>query len=160
MAISDLIFNTNTIVSFENMGILGYVLLFIVGVIAAGTMVIPGISGSLVLMLLGYYYPVIDTIHSLVKFNNIITNGIILVVFGLGVLVGIVVIAKILEWLFKKYSVKTYFGVLGFVCASVIAIPISTILELGDLGMNIPLAVISIITLIFGAIISFKLGER
>lgn len=160
MAISDLIFNTNTVVSFENMGLLGYVLLFIVGVIAAGTMVIPGISGSLVLMLLGYYYPVIDTIHSLVKFNNIVSNGIILVVFGLGVLVGIVVIAKVLEWLFKKYSVKTYFGVLGFVCASVIAIPISTILELGDLGMNVPLAIVSIITLIFGAIISFKLGER
>ncbi len=160
MAISDLIFNTNTIVSFEHMGILGYVLLFLVGVIAAGTMVIPGISGSLVLMLLGYYYPVIDTVHSLVKFKDIISNGIVLVVFGLGVLVGIVVIAKVLEWLFKRYSVKTYFGVLGFVCASVIAIPISTILELGDLGMNVPLAIVSIITLIFGAIISFKLGER
>jgi putative membrane protein len=160
MSVSDLIFNTNTVVNFSNMGILGFVLLFLVGIISAGTMVIPGISGSLVLMLLGYYYPVIDTIHSFVKFKDIVSNGIILTVFGLGVLVGIVAIAKLLEWLFKKYSVKTYFGVLGFVFASVIAIPISTIIELGDLGMNIPLAVVSIITLVFGAIISYKLGER
>ena len=127
MAISDLIFKTNTTVSFSNMGILSYVWLFLVGVIAAGTMVIPGISGSLVLMLLGYYYPIIDTIHDLVKFKDIFGNGLILGIFGVGVLVGIVVIAKILELLFKKYKTKTYYGVLGFIFASVIAIPISTI---------------------------------
>ena len=160
LSVSDLIFNTNTVVSLDSMGILGYVLLFLVGVIAAGTMVIPGISGSLVLMLLGYYYPIIDKIHDFVKFKDIISNGIILFVFGIGVLVGIVVIAKILEWLFKKYSVPTYFGVLGFIFASVLAIPISTIIEIGDLGFNIPLALVSLVTMAFGSMISFKLGDR
>ena len=160
MSLSDLIFKTNTTVSFANMGIISYILLFLVGVVAAGTMVIPGISGSLVLMLLGYYYPVIDTIHSFVKFDNIIGNGIVLGVFGLGVLIGIVIIAKILELLFKKYKIKTYFGVLGFILASVIAIPISTVLELGNIPLNIPLVAVSVITLIFGIIISYKLGER
>lgn len=160
MSISDLIFNTNTVVSFNNMNIVSYILLFLVGVVAAGTMVIPGISGSLVLMLLGYYYPIIDTIHSAVKFKDIIGNGFILGIFGVGVLVGIVIIAKILELLFKKYKVKTYFGVLGFVFASVIAIPISTILEISEMPQNIPLMIISMITIVFGAIISYKLGER
>ena len=60
----------------------------------------------------------------------------------------------------NNYKVKTYFGVLGFVCASVVAIPISTILELGDIGYNIPLCVISLVTLMFGTIISYKLGDR
>ena len=160
MAISDLIFKTNTTVSFSNMGIVSYIWLFLVGVIAAGTMVIPGISGSLVLMLLGYYYPIIDTIHDLVKFKDIFGNGLILGIFGIGVLVGIVVIAKILELLFKKYKTKTYYGVLGFIFASVIAIPISTILELGEIPQSIPLMIVSVITLVCGSIISYKLGEK
>ena len=160
MSLSDLLLKTNTVVDFSNLSILGYVLVFIVGIIAAGTMVIPGISGSLVLMLLGYYYPIINSIHDLVKFKDIFSNIVVLGIFGVGVLIGIVVISKILTVLFKNYSLKTYFGVLGFVCASVIAIPISTILELGDIGYNIPLCVISLITLMFGAIISYKLGDR
>lgn len=160
MSLSDLLFKTNTVIDFSNLTPLGYVLVFIVGVIAAGTMVIPGISGSLVLMLLGYYYPIINAIHDLVKFKDIFSNMVVLGIFGVGVLIGIVVISKILTILFKNYSIKTYFGVLGFVCASVVAIPISTILELGDIGFNIPLCIVSLITLMFGAIISYKLGDR
>ena len=160
MAISKLILSTDLTVDFSSMGILGYVLLFIVGMVAAGTMIIPGISGSLVLMLLGYYYPIIDTIHSFVKFNNIISNGIILCVFGVGVLVGVVVVSKVLAMLFKDYTIKTYYGVLGFVTASVIAIPVSTIIELKSIGFNIPLFIVGLITLVIGAIISYKLGDR
>jgi putative membrane protein len=160
MSLSDLLFKTNTVVDFSSLSILGYVLVFIVGIIAAGTMVIPGISGSLVLMLLGYYYPIINSIHDLVKFKDVFSNIVVLGIFGVGVLIGIVAISKILTILFKNYSIKTYFGVLGFVCASVVAIPISTILELGDIGYNIPLCVISLVTLMFGTIISYKLGDR
>ena len=42
--------------------------------------------------------------------------------FGIGVLVGIVIIAKIIEFLFKKFEVPTYFGIIGFVLASIIGI--------------------------------------
>ena len=48
--------------------------LFFVGSIAAATMVIPGISGSFVLMLLGFYKPIISIISDLAGFNNIIHN--------------------------------------------------------------------------------------
>ena len=46
----------------SSMNLISYILLFAVGIVAAATMVIPGISGSLVLMIIGYYYPIIDTI--------------------------------------------------------------------------------------------------
>lgn len=160
MACSSLIFTDLGDVSLTNMGILNYLLLFFVGVIAAATMVIPGISGSLVLMLLGYYYPIISTINSFVKFDNFWQNGLILVVFGLGVLVGIVVVAKILEMLFAKYKTKTYFGVLGFIFASVIAIPLSTYLELGTIPFSIQEVVVGILVLVAGFLISYKLGEK
>lgn len=160
MACADLIFGTTTEVNLSSLNLFGYIILFGVGVIAAATMVIPGISGSLMLMLLGYYYPIVRTISDLVKFNNIFSNIMVLGVFGIGVLVGMVLISKLLEMLFKKFKTKTYFGVLGFIFASIIAIPISTCLERGDLNTTIPNVIISIIFLIAGSIVSYKLGEK
>ena len=141
------------------MGIVSYIILFIVGIIAAATMVIPGVSGSLVLMILGYYYPVINTIKDLFK-GDFIHNAIILGVFGLGVIIGIVLISKLLEMLFKKYKVKTYFGVLGFVFASIIAIPLSACIELNSISITIDQIIIGIAMIAAGTVISYKLGEK
>ena len=47
---------------FSNLNILGYLNLTLIGIIAAATMVIPGVSGSLVLMLLGFYFPIVNVI--------------------------------------------------------------------------------------------------
>ena len=159
MASYKFIFSLNSEVSFSNMNLMGYILLFVVGIVAAATMVIPGISGSLVLMILGYYYPIIETINSLFK-EDFISNAIILSVFGIGVVFGILLIAKLLEILFKNYSTKTYFGVIGFVIASIVAIPLSAIIELGEIPMNITQIVISLIMIASGTLISYKLGDK
>ena len=158
LSLSNVLFNMSSVVDLNNLSLGGYLLLFLVGIIAAGTMVIPGISGSLVLMLLGYYYPIISKINELKSFENLGSNILILGVFGVGVLFGIVIIAKLLEMLFKKHTVKTYFGVLGFVTASIIAIPIAS--TVGDIVIDIPLAIISLVMMFIGSVISFKLGEK
>ena len=146
-------------VNLDNLNIIGYILLFIVGVIAAATMVIPGVSGSLVLMLLGYYDEIINTIKDLTHFNNIISNTIILSFFGIGVLIGIILVAKLIEWLFKKYEVKTYFGVLGFILASIIAIPVSVSHEY-EMSFDIIHIIVGVLLLIVGLFIGNKLGEK
>ena len=138
---------------------IAFTILFIVGIIAAATMVIPGVSGSLVLMILGYYYPVINTINALFK-EDFISNAFVLGIFGLGIIIGIVAISKLLEILFKKYKVKTYFGVLGFVFASIIAIPLSACIELNSISTSLIQIIVSIVLLIFGTLISFNLGEK
>ena len=153
------IFSINGEVSFASMNVGSYILLFIVGVIAAATMVIPGVSGSLVLMILGYYYPVINTIKDLFK-GDFISNAFILGIFGIGVVIGIVAISKLLEMLFKKYKVKTYFGVLGFVFASIIAIPLSACIELNSISTSIDQIIVSIVMIAIGTLISYKLGEK
>lgn len=157
MACSDFIFGEGLKVSFTNMGLVQYLLLFIVGVVAAATMVIPGVSGSLVLMLLGYYYPVLTVIKECTKLQNLGSNIIILGVFGVGVLLGIVLISKLIEFLFQKYETKTYFGVLGFIVASVLAIPISTLLSI-KVTLSVIQILIGIVFLVIGSIISYKLG--
>ena len=143
-------------VDLSNLSIGGYLLLFIVGVVAAATMVIPGISGSFVLMLLGYYEPIINIIREFTKFKNFTSNFIILAVFGFGVLLGIIVIAKIIEYLLEKQPIKTYYGIIGFVLASIISI----ILPLLELEFVISQVVIGIILLLIGMVIAYKLGEE
>lgn len=143
------------VVSFANMNIINYIMLFLVGVVAAATMIIPGVSGSFVLMLLGYYKPIVDTIGALTKFNNIWQNIMILVPFGIGVLVGIVAISKLLEFLFKKYEVKTYFGVIGFITASIITIFTGA----EGLVFSIPQLLIGLMLLGIGFTAAYKLGE-
>lgn len=161
LAFSDQLFGSGlSDVTLKNLDLTGYILLFLVGLVAAATMVIPGVSGSLVLMLLGYYLPVVNTIKDLTHFNNIVDNCLILIPFGLGVVVGIVVIAKIIEWLLKKYEAKTYFGVLGFIIASIIAIPVSVYNEYGTLSYSLIEGIIAVILLVVGYLIGEKLGEK
>lgn len=159
MVFADKIFGTSGEVVLTNMDVFGYILLFFVGIIAAATMVIPGVSGSLVLMLLGYYYPVIALIKELTHFKNLFDNVIALGIFGVGVLVGIVLIAKLIEFLFNKYETKTYYGVLGFIFASIIAIPISSFSGV-DLNIDVVQVTVGILMIGIGSLVSYKLGEN
>lgn len=160
LALSEQLFNVSFKADLINMNFTKYIMLFIVGIITAATMVIPGISGSLVLMLLGYYYPVLKVVKSLTKFQNLTQNFMIATVFGIGILLGIILIAKLIEFLLEKYEVKTYFGVIGFILASIIAIPIATINSIQNLEFNILQIIIGLIFLSIGLIIGNKLGDE
>ena len=157
-ALAPVIFNTDSEVSFENMNVLNYLFVFLVGVIAAATMVIPGISGSLVLMLLGYYYPVIALIKDITKFD--IHGLFVLGIFGIGILVGIVFISKVIEFLFNNYKKSTYYAVIGFILASILAIPISTMINVSNISINIIEIIIGLILLAGGTFISYYLGDK
>ncbi len=161
MAFSEQIFGSGLgNVSFSNMAVFDYVILFFVGLIAAATMVIPGVSGSLVLMLLGYYLPIIGVLKELTKFENLGPNLLVAFVFGVGVLVGIVAISKVIEYLLEKFEAKTFFGVIGFILASIIAIPVSVYHEVGAIVFSVPQGILGVLFLAIGIIVGYKLGEK
>ena len=161
MAFSEQIFGSGLgNVSFSNMAVFDYVILFFVGLIAAATMVIPGVSGSLVLMLLGYYLPIIGVLKELTKFENLGPNLLVAFVFGVGVLVGIVAISKVIEYLLEKFEAKTFFGVIGFILASIIAIPVSVYHEVGAIVFSVPQGMLGVLFLAIGIIVGYKLGEK
>ena len=161
MAFSEQIFGSGLgNVSFSKMAVFDYVILFFVGLIAAATMVIPGVSGSLVLMLLGYYLPIIGVLKELTKFENLGPNLLVAFVFGVGVLVGIVAISKVIEFLLEKFEAKTFFGVIGFILASVIAIPVSVYHEVGTIVFSVPQGILGVLFLAIGIIVGYKLGEK
>lgn len=159
-AMAPVLFNMDSTSEFNNLNLSGYIMLFIVGIIASATMVIPGISGSLVLMLLGYYYPIVATIKDITNFANFSSNIMVLGTVGLGIVVGIVLIAKIIEYLFKNHQKSTYYAVLGFIIASVVAIPISTIINTSSYSFNILELAIGVMLLIMGVFISYYLGDK
>lgn len=131
-----------------------------VGIIAAATMVIPGVSGSMMLMLLGYYDVVLatinDAIDSLIAFDmaGIMKAVGVLAPFGIGVVIGIFVIAKIIEFIFSKAEVHAYYAIIGLIIASPIAILINT----NWAGFSISTMLISVGTFILGWIVASKLG--
>ena len=96
--------------------------LFLLGALASATMVIPGVSGSMILKLLGYYEPVVTVaIPGLLSglahgdWAAVGTNVGILLPFGLGILVGIFAIAKLIEFLLSRWEGQTYCAILGLV---------------------------------------------
>lgn len=134
--------------------------LFGIGIIAAATMVVPGVSGSMMLMVLGYYDTILATINdcidALVTFD---VPGILKVVgvlapFGIGVVVGIFLIAKLIEFIFLKAETHAYYGIIGLILASPIAILIKT----DWAGFSAPILIVSVVTFIAGWFIADKLG--
>ena len=119
--------NSENIINLDSLNILKIIGLLFAGFFAAASMLLPGISGSFVLMLIGYYKPIIDSIKDLTHFNNIFHNIIILGIAGVGIICGLVLSAKLINWLLKKNEIPTYFGIIGFVIASIISIFISAI---------------------------------
>lgn len=104
------------------------VILVVIGIVAAATMIVPGVSGSLVLMILGYYSGIIGTIRDFISsLKNLNWSGLghcvaILVPFAIGCVVGILLISKLISWLFKKFESVTYCAILGLIAASPFAI--------------------------------------
>lgn len=142
----------NDVVFSNNFNAIQTIKLVLVGIIAAATLVVPGISGSFMLMVLGYYEPILKTITDLIKFNNITNNLIILAPFGVGVLLGIIGIAKLIEYLLKKHEIKTYYAIIGFLVASIIEIFIS----LFSYTTNLIQIIVSMVLFLLGLLLTLK----
>lgn len=147
---------SNSNVVLTNMNYIGYITLFLVGMIAAVTMVVPGISGSFTLMLLGYYEPVINLVNDITSLKNLNTNLILMGVFLLGVFLGIIFISKIIEWCLKHYKRETYYCIIGFVLSSVI----SVIYEVCKFPFNLTHLIIGIVLLIINTIFVYKVFDE
>jgi len=137
-------------------------IILLVGMIASMTMIIPGVSGSMILALMGFYRPILNTINSLLdkvlnfNFANIWSEIFILTFFGLGVIIGIVVFARIIEMMFNKFKIPTFYTIIGIILAS----PIALLVNLNYTGMDFIGLVVMVAFIAIGFACSYMLGEK
>ena len=113
--------------------------------IAAIAMIIPGVSGSFVMLTLGVYTTVIGAVKDL--------DFAIIIPCAIGAIIGLVAGARLITWLMKKYSLMTYSAILGLVAGS-----IYVILPAG-FGFNIA-TLVGFVCLAVGAFVAFIVGKN
>ena len=105
-----------------------YLVLIPVGFVASIALVVPGLSGGMLLLLLGFYKPLVtttvDTMKECLKGNwsNFGQQIGILVCFAIGVVIGFYLVSKLMHYLLAKYRVITFYVIIGFVIGSTIAL--------------------------------------
>lgn len=101
-----------------NLGTILYV--FISASIAISAMVLPGISGSTLLLIFGLYIPIMNAIKEFLHFN--FSYFPVLLVFGLGIIAGIVFFVRLIKKCLEKYRSQTIYAIIGMMIGSLYSI--------------------------------------
>lgn len=136
---SPIVYSPN--ISFNN-----FIIIFMLGVIDAITMIVPGISGTALFMMLNCYHFIMNL------FSNLFSKIYFTLTFGIGVIIGILITGYIMNKLLTKHKEKVHLVILGFTISSLIVLLIPIIKMINSFNV-IPLAIL----LILGFIISKKL---
>ena len=115
--------------------------LVVLGAISGATMIFPGVSGSMVLMVLGWYHLFKGYVANVTSFEPNILIGLVFIALGVGI--GVIGSAKLTNWLLKKYHRQTMSLIFGLIIMSaVVIIPTS--------GYNVMSVITSILSFLFG----------
>lgn len=145
--------NLENKVVINNFNVIQYLMFALVGFIYAATMVIPGVSGTAIMMLIGYYNIVITMISSLTSIDYIFSHLGIIFPFAFGFVIGVIIISKMMNYLLKKHETKTYYGIIGLVCSSILIMIVKTF----NVNFDVFTLVTGLILFLIGFYISKKL---
>jgi len=136
-----------------------YIYYAISGAIAASAMIVPGVSGSFILILLGIYWDVLSSVSGLTTIllkegftNEMIVRVSLLGSLAIGIVFGILVISRIMSWALKNYPASTMYAILGLIIGSLYQIYPG--FQFDESGFK------AIVSLILGFVISLKFGQE
>lgn len=110
-----------SVLKVENISNKTIIPIFLAGAIAAFSMVIPGISGSMILLILGMYDAMTEVLNGLaLDFAN--AKFIFIIPFAIGIIIGIILAIRLIKYLLDNFYTKTYSIIIGFVISSTIII--------------------------------------
>jgi len=140
-----------------SLGMSDYLYFIFSGAVAASAMIIPGVSGSFILILLGVYWEVLSALSGLTStlLNSGFTSDMMikLSILGsllIGIIIGILVFSKIMSWALKNSPSLTMYIILGLIVGSIYQIFPGFVLSSDGL--------LALVTLIIGLVISLKFG--
>ena len=126
-----------------------FIMFFVSGIFEAIGSIIPGISGTALLMLFGTYDIIVYSIGN-------ITNIRIIIPFVIGVIVTVILLVKVVDYLFRKHNNKMYAFILGMFISSVVLL----IIQIFKTKVYISDLIIGIIFMICGIVISNVFDEK
>lgn len=115
-------------VDLYSLDFLGYLLLVPVGAVGSAALVVPGISGSMLLLIFGYYEPIVRMLtEDLFSGGRVWTCLLVLLCLAAGVAIGFFAISRLMKFLLVKCPKGTYFAIFGFILGSVPAVYAATV---------------------------------
>jgi putative membrane protein len=123
-----------------------------IGIVMAGSIIVPGISGSILLMSMGYYKTFLEITSQMIKLQNLSTNILLILPIGIGGIIGIIFFIKLIEFCLKRHRDKTNFLIFGIVMSSVIKV----IILIFDYNITLANIIVGVLLLITGIVISTK----
>lgn len=114
----------------ENLGLIFGIYIFLSGMIAISAMVLPGISGSTILLIFGLYTPILNAIKGILKLNFEYLLGV--VIFGSGILIGVLLTIRSVRYLLRKFRSQTIYCIIGLMIGSIYAV------IMGPLSLEVP----------------------
>lgn len=145
-----------------------FILTIILGFLSASTMIIPGVSGSALMLILGYYIEITGRVKLLtdgiVHFDGaaIGENVLVFVPYLIGAAIGIVLTSKGLKKLLEKHPVTTYYALIGLMVTSPIAVLVKVGNEYGINWRSIGIMswITAVICLLVGFAVAWFLSAR
>lgn len=114
-----------------NIGTIAYI--FVVAMIAISAMILPGISGSTILLIFGIYIPIMNSIKAFLGFDFSVFP--ILLTFGLGIITGVMLFARVARKCLEKHRSQTVYAILGLMLGSIYSIIV------GPTTLDVPKAI-------------------
>lgn len=138
--------------------------LIVVGLLGVSAFVVPGISGSMLLLSIGFYEPILSSLRRLLDnlfdLNGLIPEVINFGLLGVGALVGFVVISVVMKWLLTHHRQDVNLAVFGFILGSLVAIFYNYEMVPVYEQLDVFMVVLGVITLTLGGYISLELNKR
>lgn len=123
------------------------------GLLDAFGMIVPGISSTSLLMIIGTYDNILYTISNIVNYNNFISNMSIMFPYLFGIFVGIVITSILVSYMFKKHYNITFSFIIGVILSNLLLLTINIPIN------NIKDLTIGILLLSLGSFISYSYGD-
>jgi len=99
-----------------------YILVLLAGIISSFALVMPGISGSMILIVLGFYTPTLNLIDNFLAWTDVWASISILATLAVGVVIGVLLASKIIAFFLNRFRTGTFYAIIGIIIGSLIAI--------------------------------------
>jgi len=134
-------------INYNNLNLLFIAYIFISGMIGISAMVLPGISGSTILLIFGLYAPILNGVKEILKGNFEYLAGIL--IFGFGIILGVLLTVRAVRYLLRNFRSQTMYCIIGLMIGSIYSV------IMGPTSLEVPKAPMSISTF---SVVFFVIG--